>query len=44
MNDQAKQRSGPSCRINVRELPVIWLGHHHGSNQPSDLGVSPHHP
>jgi hypothetical protein len=42
MNDLAMQNSRPSCRTNVRELPVIWLGHWHRANLPSAQGVFLH--
>ena len=42
MNDQAMQKDRPSRRTNVRELPVIWLGHRHRANLLWGAGVFSH--
>lgn len=39
MNDLAMQKERPSCRTNVRELPVVWLGNRHRANLPWRSGV-----
>jgi hypothetical protein len=39
MNELAMQNDGPTCRTNVRELPVIWLGQRHRANLPRGTGV-----
>jgi hypothetical protein len=34
------QNDGPIGRTNVRELPVMWLGHRDRANVPPSPGVS----
>jgi hypothetical protein len=42
MNDLAMQNDRPSCCTNVRQMPVIWLGHQHRGNLPRGSGGSSH--
>jgi len=42
MNDLAMQNDRLSCRTNVRELPVIWLGRRRRANRRPVSGVFLH--